>query len=47
MHGLLGNKGKEVGKWKEHGGWVMKRKEIGWLLGDKGERGVYVCIDLH
>ena len=28
-------------------GWVMKRKVIGWLLGDKGEGGVYVCIDLH
>ena len=52
-----GNWGKCIGYWVTRGkmwgsgnrlcGWVMKRKVIGWLLGDKGEGGVYVCIDLH
>ena len=45
--GYWGTRGKRWGSGKSIGGWVMKRKEIGWLLGDKGEGGVYVCIDLH
>ena len=44
--GYWGTRGKRWGSGKSIGGWVMKRKEIGWLLGDKGEGGVYVCIDL-
>jgi len=43
----LGNKGKRWGSGKRVGGWGMKGKEIGRLLGDgdnKGEGGVYVCI---
>jgi hypothetical protein len=38
-------RGKRWGSGKRVGGWLMKGKEIGRLLGDhKGEGGVYVCI---
>jgi hypothetical protein len=37
--------GKRWGSGKRVGGWLMKGKEIGRLLGDhKGEGGVYVYI---
>jgi hypothetical protein len=40
-----GTRGKRWGSGKRVGGWLMKGKEIGRLLGDhKGEGGVYVCI---
>jgi hypothetical protein len=42
--GYWGTRGKRWGSGKRVGGWVMKEKEIGRLLGDKGEGGVYVCI---
>ena len=39
---VIGEQGERGG---ELGGWLMKGKEIGRLLGDhKGEGGVYVCI---
>ena len=41
---VLGEQGERGGEVERGGGWVMKRKEIGRLLGDKGEGGVYVCI---
>ena len=31
MHRLLGNKGKEVGKWKEHR-WLGDEEESDWLV---------------
>ena len=38
-------RGKRWGSGKRVGGWLMKGKEIGRLLGDhKGEGGGYVCI---
>jgi hypothetical protein len=42
--GYWGTRGKRCGSGKRVGGWVMKGKEIGRMLGDKGEGGVYVCI---
>jgi hypothetical protein len=43
--GEQGERGGEVESGKRVGGWLMKGKEIGRLLGDhKGEGGVYVCI---
>jgi hypothetical protein len=43
--GYWGTRGKRWGSGKREGGWLMKGKEIGRLLGDyKGEGGVYVCI---
>ncbi len=41
---VIGEQGERGGEVERGGGWVMKRKEIGRLLGDKGEGGVYVCI---
>ena len=45
VHRLLGNKGKDGGSGKSIGSWVMKRKDISWLLGDKGEGGG-ICLHL-
>ena len=45
--GYWGTRGKRWGSGKSIGSWVMKRKEIGWLLGDKGEGGYMfasICI---
>jgi hypothetical protein len=43
--GYWGTRGKRWESGKRVGGWLMKGKEIGRLLGDhKGEGGVYVCI---
>jgi hypothetical protein len=42
--GFWGTRGKRWGSGKRVGGWVMNGKEIGRLLGDKGEGGIYVCI---
>ncbi len=41
---VIGEQGERGGEAERGGDWVMKRKEIGRLLGDKGEGGVYVCI---
>jgi len=38
----LGNKGKRWGSGKRVGGWVMKGKEIGRLLGDNKGEGRYM-----
>ena len=43
-----GTRGKRWGSGNSIGGWVMKRKDIGWLLGDKGEGGYMfasICIN--
>ncbi len=40
---VIGEQGERGGEVERGGGWVMKRKEIARLLGDKGEGGV-ICF---